>query len=153
LSQTAKKMKKKLIPIGCDHAGFQLKEKIISHLINKGYEIEDFGCYSEESIDYPDFGHLVASKVEENEGVLGVIICGSGNGINMTANKHAGVRSALCWKKELAELARQHNNANIIALPARFISLEEGIEMVDVFLSTEFEGGRHGRRVDKIACS
>jgi ribose 5-phosphate isomerase B len=153
LSQTVKKMKKKLIPIGCDHAGFQLKEKIISHLINKGYEIEDFGCYSEESIDYPDFGHLVASKVEENEGVLGVIICGSGNGINMTANKHAGVRSALCWKKELAELARQHNNANIIALPARFISLEEGIEMVDVFLSTEFEGGRHGRRVDKIACS
>ncbi len=153
MSQTAKKMKKKLIPIGCDHAGFQLKEKIISHLINKGYEIEDFGCYSEESIDYPDFGHLVASKVEENEGVLGVIICGSGNGINMTANKHAGVRSALCWKKELAELARQHNNANIIALPARFISLEEGIEMVDVFLSTEFEGGRHGRRVDKIACS
>ncbi|MDC1186740.1 ribose 5-phosphate isomerase B [Crocinitomicaceae bacterium] len=146
-------MKKKLVPIGCDHAGFQLKEKIISHLINKGYEIEDFGCYSEESIDYPDFGHLVASKVEENEGVLGVIICGSGNGINMTANKHAGVRSALCWKKELAELARQHNNANIIALPARFISLEEGIEMVDVFLSTEFEGGRHGRRVDKIACS
>lgn len=153
MSQTAKKMKKKLIPIGCDHAGFQLKEKIISHLINKGYEIEDFGCYSEESIDYPDFGHLVASKVEESEGVLGVIICGSGNGINMTANKHAGVRSALCWKKELAELARQHNNANIIALPARFISLEEGIEMVDVFLSTEFEGGRHGRRVDKIACS
>lgn len=153
MSQTVKKMKKKLIPIGCDHAGFQLKEKIISHLINKGYEIEDFGCYSEESIDYPDFGHLVASKVEENEGVLGVIICGSGNGINMTANKHAGVRSALCWKKELAELARQHNNANIIALPARFISLEEGIEMVDVFLSTEFEGGRHGRRVDKIACS
>ncbi len=146
-------MKKKLVPIGCDHAGFQLKEKIISHLINKGYEIEDFGCYSEESIDNPDFGHLVASKVEENEGVLGVIICGSGNGINMTANKHAGVRSALCWKKELAELARQHNNANIIALPARFISLEEGIEMVDVFLSTEFEGGRHGRRVDKIACS
>jgi len=153
LYQTAKKMKKTLIPIGCDHAGFQLKEKIISHLTGKGYEIEDFGCYSEESIDYPDFGHPVASKVEENEGMLGVIICGSGNGINMTANKHAGVRSALCWKKELAELARQHNNANIIALPARFISLEEGIEMVDVFLSTEFEGGRHGRRVDKIACS
>lgn len=145
-------MKKTLVPIGCDHAGFQLKEKIISHLISKGYEIEDFGCYSEESIDYPDFGHPVASKVEENEGMLGVIICGSGNGINMTANKHAGVRSALCWKKELAELARQHNNANIIALPARFISIEEGIEMVDAFLSTEFEGGRHGRRVDKIAC-
>ena len=146
-------MKKTLVPIGCDHAGFQLKEKIISHLTSKGFEIEDFGCYSEESIDYPDFGHPVASKVEANEGMLGIIICGSGNGINMTANKHAGVRSALCWKKELAELARQHNNANIIALPARFISIEEGIEMVDVFLSTEFEGGRHGRRVDKIACS
>ena len=146
-------MKKTLVPIGCDHAGFQLKEKIISHLTSKGFEIEDFGCYSEESIDYPDFGHPVASKVEANEGMLGIIICGSGNGINMTANKHAGVRSALCWKKELAELARQHNNANIIALPARFISIAEGIEMVDVFLSTEFEGGRHGRRVDKIACS
>lgn len=146
-------MKKTLVPIGCDHAGFQLKEKIISHLTSKGYEIEDFGCYSEESIDYPDFGHPVASKVEDNEGMLGIIICGSGNGINMTANKHAGVRSALCWKTELAELARQHNNANIIALPARFISTEEGIEMVDAFLSTEFEGGRHGRRVDKIACS
>lgn len=146
-------MSKIIVPIGCDHAGFQLKEKIKEHLTTKGYEVVDFGCYSEDSIDYPDFGHPVASKVEENENMLGVLICGSGNGINMTANKHAGVRSALCWKKELAELARLHNNANIIALPARFISEEEGLEMVDVFFSTEFEGGRHEKRVNKIACS
>lgn len=144
---------KKVILIGADHAGFELKAAIIQHLETAGYEMNDFGCYSEESIDYPDFGHPVASMVEENEGMLGILICGSGNGINMTANKHQGVRSALCWKKELAELARLHNNANIIALPARFISEAEGIEMVDIFLSTDFEGGRHGRRVDKIACT
>lgn len=143
----------KYIPIGADHAGFQLKTVVIEHLKKKGYEVEDFGCHSEDSIDYPDFGHPVASKVEGNEGVLGILICGSGNGINMTANKHQGVRSALCWKKEIAQLAREHNNANIIALPARFISEEEALEMVDVFFSTEFEGGRHQRRVEKIACS
>ena len=142
----------KLIPIGADHAGFHLKSKVIDLLISKGYEVKDFGCYSEDSIDYPDFGHPVASMVEENEGMLGILICGSGNGINMTANKHQGVRSALCWKKELAELARQHNNANILALPARFVSEEEALEMVDAFLSTEFEGGRHAKIVDKIAC-
>lgn len=144
---------KKLIPIGADHAGFELKNAVISHLNNLGYETKDYGCYSTDSIDYPDFGHPVASMVEENEGMLGIIICGSGNGISMTANKHQGVRSALCWKKEIAELARLHNDANIIALPARFISEEEAIEMIDVFLRTEFEGGRHGRRVDKIACA
>jgi ribose 5-phosphate isomerase B len=143
---------KRVIPIGADHAGFQHKAAVIQHLEAAGYEVKDFGCYSEESIDYPDFGHPVAQMVEENEGMLGILICGSGNGINMTANKHQGVRSALCWKKELAELARQHNNANIIALPARFISEAEGLEMVDAFLSTEFEGGRHERRVEKIAC-
>lgn len=143
----------KYIPIGADHAGFQLKTVVIEHLKKKGYEVEDFGCHSEDSIDYPDFGHPVASKVEGNEGVIGILICGSGNGINMTANKHQGVRSALCWKKEIAQLAREHNNANIIALPARFISEEEALEMVDVFFSTEFEGGRHQRRVEKIACS
>lgn len=142
----------KYIPIGADHAGFQLKEIITNHLKNKGFEVEDFGCYSEESIDYPDFGHPVASKVEENVGTLGILICGSGNGINMTANKHQGVRSALCWNKEVASLAREHNNANILALPARFISTEEALEMVDVFLSTAFEGGRHELRVNKIAC-
>ena len=144
---------KTIIPIGADHAGFELKAKLIEHLTLKGYEMKDFGCYSTDSIDYPDFGHPVAQMVEENEGMLGVLICGSGNGINMTANKHQGVRSALCWKKELAELARQHNNANIITLPARFITEEEGIEMVDVFISTEFEGGRHQTRVNKIACN
>jgi ribose 5-phosphate isomerase B len=144
---------KKVIPIGADHAGFQLKASVIKHLEAAGYEVKDFGCYSEESIDYPDYGHPVASMVEENKGMLGIVICGSGNGINMTANKHQGVRSALCWKKELAELARSHNNANILALPARFISEAEGLEMVDAFLSTEFEGGRHERRVNKIACA
>jgi ribose 5-phosphate isomerase B len=146
-------MSKVIIPIGADHAGFQLKERVKAHLEAKGYEMKDFGCYSEESIDYPDYAHPVASMVEENENMLGIVICGSGNGINMTANKHQGIRSALCWKKEIAELARQHNNANVIALPARFISEEEGIEMVDVFLATAFEGGRHQNRVNKIACN
>lgn len=145
-------MTNKLIPIGCDHAGFEMKLAVIEFLQSKGFEIKDFGCYSEESIDYPDFGHPVASMVEENEGMLGVVICGSGNGINMTANKHQGVRSALCWKKELAELARQHNNANILALPARFVSIQEGLEMVEAFFTTEFEGGRHANRVAKISC-
>lgn len=143
---------KKVIPIGCDHAGFELKMILIDHLQEKGYDLKDFGCYSEESIDYPDFGHPVASMVESNEGTLGILICGSGNGINMTANKHQGVRSALCWKKEIAELARAHNNANIIALPARFISTEEAVEIIDAFFTTPFEGGRHERRVNKIAC-
>jgi len=146
-------MSKVIIPIGADHAGFQLKERVKAHLEEKGYEVKDFGCYSEESIDYPDYAHPVASMVEENENMLGIVICGSGNGINMTANKHQGIRSALCWKKEIAELARQHNNANVIALPARFISEEEGIEMIDVFLATAFEGGRHQNRVNKIACN
>lgn len=146
-------MSKVIIPIGADHAGFQLKEHVKAHLEAKGYEVKDFGCYSEESIDYPDYAHPVASMVEENENMLGIVICGSGNGINMTANKHQGIRSALCWKKEIAELARQHNNANVIALPARFITEEEGIEMVDVFLATAFEGGRHQNRVNKIACN
>lgn len=145
-------MDTKLIPIGADHAGFELKQHLIEYLTSKGYELKDFGCYSEESIDYPDYGHPVAAMVQENKGMLGILICGSGNGINMTANKHQGVRSALCWKKEIAELARQHNDANIIALPARFISKSEAIEMVDAFLQTQFEGGRHQKRIDKIAC-
>ena len=141
-----------VIPIGADHAGFILKGKIIQFLESKGYEVKDFGCFSEESIDYPDFAHPVAEMVEENTGMLGILICGSGNGINMTANKHKGIRSALCWNKEIAELARQHNDANIVALPARFISEEEAIEIVDTFLGTDFEGGRHQRRIDKISC-
>lgn len=145
-------MSKKIIPIGADHAGFQLKEVLKSFLIEKGYEMKDFGCFSEESIDYPDFAHPVASMVEENPGMLGILICGSGNGINMTANKHKGIRSALCWKKEIAELARLHNNANIITLPARFVTVEEAKEMVEIFFTTAFEGGRHQIRVDKISC-
>lgn len=145
-------MSQKVIPIGADHAGFILKGKIIQFLESKGYEVKDFGCFSEESIDYPDFAHPVAEMVEENTGMLGILICGSGNGINMTANKHKGIRSALCWNKEIAELARQHNDANIVALPARFISEEEAVEIVDTFLGTDFEGGRHQRRIDKISC-
>jgi ribose 5-phosphate isomerase B len=146
-------MQKQIIPIGADHAGFYLKQALIAYLTNNGYEVKDFGCHSEASIDYPDYAHPVASMVEENERMLGILICGSGNGISMTANKHQGVRSALCWKKEIAELARQHNDANILTLPARFISEEEAKEMVDIFLSTAFEGGRHQGRVDKIACA
>jgi len=141
-----------IIPIGADHAGFALKESIIKHLNSRGLTSQDFGCSSEDSIDYPDFAHPVAEFIESNPGSLGILICGSGNGISMTANKHQGIRSAICWKKEIAALARQHNNANIITLPARFISTEEAIEMVDVFLDTDFEGGRHQTRVEKIAC-
>jgi ribose 5-phosphate isomerase B len=141
-----------ILPIGSDHAGFALKQKLIEYLTNKGIEVEDYGCNSEESIDYPDFGHPVANHVEQNGG-LGIVICGSGNGINMTVNKHQGIRSALCWSSEIAALAREHNDANIIAFPARFISSELAIEMLDTFLNTEFEGGRHEQRVKKIACS
>ncbi|MFY7668477.1 MAG: ribose 5-phosphate isomerase B [Crocinitomicaceae bacterium] len=145
-------MSQKIIPIGADHAGFNLKGKIIQFLESKGYEVKDFGCFSEESIDYPDFAHPVAEMVEENTCMLGILICGSGNGINMTANKHKGIRSALCWNAEIAELARQHNDANIVALPARFITEQEGLEIVETFLGTAFEGGRHQRRIDKISC-
>ena len=145
-------MSSQIIPIGADHAGFQLKETIIKHLTAKGMHLEDFGCHSEQSIDYPDYAHPVATKVEANEGMLGILICGSGNGISMTANKHQGIRSALCWKPEIAALARQHNNANILTLPARFLSEAEALEIVDTFFSTDFEGGRHQNRVEKIAC-
>jgi ribose 5-phosphate isomerase B len=141
-----------LIPIGCDHAGYELKQHLIAHLQAKGYEVQDFGTHSSDSIDYPDYGHPVAEMVEANIGMLGIVICGSGNGINMTVNKHQGIRSALCWNKETAELARQHNDANILALPARFISTDLAIEMVDLFLTTPFEGGRHQNRVNKIPC-
>jgi ribose 5-phosphate isomerase B len=145
-------MSQKIIPIGADHAGFNLKGKIIEFLESKGYQVKDFGCFSEESIDYPDFAHPVAEMVEQNTGMLGILICGSGNGINMTANKHKEIRSALCWNAEIAALARQHNNANIVALPARFISEQEALEIVETFLGTAFEGGRHQRRIDKISC-
>lgn len=140
------------IPIGADHAGFPLKEAIIKYFSEQGYLFKDYGTYSEESIDYPDYGHPVAQHVLKQENGLGIVICGSGNGINMTVNKYDGIRSALCWNEEIVSLARQHNDANILALPGRFISEEEGIRFVEVFLNTAFEGGRHQRRVDKISC-
>jgi ribose 5-phosphate isomerase B len=139
-----------MIVIGCDHAGFELKSKIITHLSERGFEVKDMGCYSEDSIDYADYAHPVAFEVEENSDVTGILICGSGNGINMTANKHQGVRSALCWTPEISKLAREHNDANILTLPGRFVSEELALEIVDVFFSTEFEGGRHLNRINKI---
>jgi ribose 5-phosphate isomerase B len=138
------------IAIGSDHAAFKLKEVLKKHLISKGYEIKDYGSYSEERVDYPDFAHPVATAIENKEYDFGLLLCGSGNGINMTANKHKGIRAALCWNAEIAQLARAHNDANILTLPARFISEEEAIKCVDVFYSTLFEGGRHTDRISKI---
>lgn len=140
------------IAIGADHAGYELKDKVKGLLKSKGVSVEDFGTNSGDSVDYPDFAHPVANKVEHKDADLGIVICGSGNGINITVNKHQGIRSALCWNKELASLARQHNDANILALPARFISEETALEIVEAFLEASFEGGRHQRRVDKISC-
>ena len=139
------------IAIGSDHAGFQLKEEIKKHMQAQGHEVEDFGAYSEESCDYPDIAHPLAKSIIDGESEMGVVICGSGNGINMTMNKYAEIRSALCWNEELAELARKHNNANVLALPARFIELDVAKKCVSAFFKTDFEGGRHGKRVDKIA--
>lgn len=140
------------IAIGADHAGFELKKKIIDFLAKKGNEVEDFGCFSNESIDYPDYAHPVCESIETGKNKMGVLICGSGNGISMAANKHQGIRAALSWTPEIAELGRLHNDANIVSLPARFVTEEEALEIVDIFFSTEFEGGRHQKRVDKIAC-
>lgn len=140
----------KKIAIGCDHAGFPYKSAIKNLLASEGIEVFDFGTDSPDSVDYPDFIHPVAEKVESKEADLGIIMCGSGNGVAMTANKHQGIRAALSWKNEIAALARQHNDANVIAIPVRFVSEETALQMVKVFLSTEFEGGRHQRRVDKI---
>jgi ribose 5-phosphate isomerase B len=137
------------IHIGSDHAGYSLKEVVIAHLKKREIEVIDHGTHSEERADYPDFGHAVARGVNEKE-AMGIVICGSGNGINMSVNKHAGIRSALCWREDIAALARQHNNANVLALPARFISEEEALSCVDAFLNNDFEGGRHAARVDKI---
>jgi ribose 5-phosphate isomerase B len=140
----------KKLAIACDHAGFHYKEMIKKHLAGK-YEIKDFGTFSRDSVDYPDFVHPAATSVENGENEFGILICGSGNGVQITANKHQGIRCALCWEVELAELARQHNNANMLAVPARFVSEELALKMVDAFLSTEFEGGRHQNRVEKIS--
>ena len=139
------------VAIGCDHAGFAYKDTIIRVLKKEGIEVVDKGTYSEESVDYPDFVHPVADLVENKEVDLGVLICGSGNGVSMAANKHQGIRAALCWKNDLAALARQHNDANIISIPARFVSAKLARQMVRTFVSTDFEGGRHARRVGKIS--
>ena len=138
------------IGVACDHAGYELKTKVIKHLESKGCVVHDFGTDSAESVDYPDYAHKLASAVESGSCQFGIAICGSGNGVNMTVNHHRKVRGALCWTPEIAALARQHNDANIISLPARFIEPSIALQMVDVFLSTDFEGGRHQRRVEKI---
>jgi len=141
------------IAIGNDHAGTIYKEEIVKVFTKKGYIIKNFGTNTNDSIDYPDFIHPVAEAVENNEATFGIIICGSGNGAQMTANKHQKIRAALCWNNELVQLARQHNNANILSIPARFVSLQQALGFVELFLTTEFEGGRHQTRVEKIACS
>jgi len=140
------------IAIGSDHAGFPYKEPVKQWLATNGFEVKDFGTYSAESADYADFAHPVASAVESGEFEKGILLCGSGQGVCITANKHAGIRAALVWDAPLAQLARQHNNANVICFPVRFIELETALASVEAFLSTEFEGGRHQTRVDKIAC-
>ncbi|MBB1285902.1 ribose 5-phosphate isomerase B [Flavisolibacter sp. BT320] len=142
----------KPIAIGADHAGFDYKTQIITFLEEKGFSVKDLGTYSSDSTDYPDFAHPVASAVERGEASFGILVCGSANGVAITANKHQNIRAAICWLQEIAQLARQHNNANVICLPARFVSVAEANAMVDTFLSTEFEGGRHATRVGKIAC-
>jgi ribose 5-phosphate isomerase B len=141
------------LAIGSDHAGFDYKEELKQYLQSKGLNVKDFGTHSKESVDYPDFAHPVASAVENGECGFGILLCGSANGVAITANKHQGVRAAICWNTPVAELARQHNNANVLCIPARFVSLDIAEKMVDKFIETNFEGGRHATRVGKIACS
>jgi ribose 5-phosphate isomerase B len=138
--------------IGSDHAGFSLKKQLIEYLNSKNISYKDKGCYSEERADYPDFAHEVANGVMNGECKFGILMCGSGNGINMAANKHKGIRAALCWNSEIAALARQHNDANILVLPARFIDEKEAVRCIDAFLNSSFEGGRHADRIKKIDC-
>jgi ribose 5-phosphate isomerase B len=141
------------IGIGCDHAGFEYKTELVRFLNQKGYQVNDFGTYAADSVDYPDFAHPVASAVEKGEVAFGILLCGSANGVCITANKHQGVRAGLCWISDVARLVRQHNDANILGLPARFISVEQAKQMIDIFIETPFEGGRHANRVNKIACA
>ncbi len=141
---------RKLIYMACDHAGYELKEKIKEYLSEKKYEITDFGTFSKESVDYPDFIHPLAKKINENKFITGIIICGTGNGVAITANKYKNIRAALCWENEIARMARLHNDANILALPTRFINEFQAKEIVDIFLNTDFEGGRHEQRIKKI---
>ena len=140
------------IAIGCDHAGFDCKEDLISVLEGERLAFNDFGTFNKDSVDYPDYAHAVAFAVENGEAAFGILLCGSANGVAMTANKHAGIRAAICWGEELAELARKHNNANIICIPARFVRDGDAEKMLDIFMNTAFEGGRHENRVEKIAC-
>jgi ribose 5-phosphate isomerase B len=140
------------ISIGNDHAGYDYKEAIKASLIAAGHEVTDHGTHGLDSVDYPDFAHPLATSVESGNTDLGILICGSGNGVCMTANKHQGIRAALCWNVELGALARQHNNANVLCLPARFISLDLAQEITNTFITTDFEGGRHENRVNKISC-
>lgn len=142
----------KPIALGADHAGFEYKTEIVRYLNKLGYQVADYGTYSANSVDYPDFAHPAAYSVENGETSCGILVCGSANGVAITANKHQGIRAALCWQKEIAELSRKHNNANMVCLPARFISLQSAFDIIDTFLNTSFEGGRHEGRVNKIAC-
>ena len=142
----------KPIALGADHAGVAYKKEVIEWLENKGYQVKDFGTYSTDSVDYPDFAHPTAASVETGEAAFGILFCGSANGVAITANKHPSIRAGLCWLPEVAELTRLHNDANMICIPARFVSVESAIEMIDLFMTTAFEGGRHQGRVDKISC-
>ena len=145
-------MDKKIIGMASDHAGYEMKEALKPMLSEMGYEIKDFGAHSTESMDYPDTAHPLAEAVEAGQVCFGIAICGSGNGISMTLNKHQGVRAALCWEPELGALAKKHNNANVLSLPGRFISIDKAKEIVKAYMAAEFEGGRHQRRVEKIPC-
>ena len=140
----------KKIGIACDHAAYDLKEFLVGYLSTKGFEVKDFGTHSEESCDYPDFAHALGEAIDNGELERGVALCGSGEGISMTLNKHQSVRAALCWIPEIAKLSRLHNNSNVLCMPARFISNDEALEMLNIWLETEFEGGRHQRRLDKM---
>ena len=140
------------IALASDHAGFSLKNQVRLFLEDNGAKVHDFGCFSDESCDYPDYAHPLAEAVEKGEYEFGIVICSTGNGICMTANKHQGIRAALCWEKRLAQLARQHNNANVLGLPANFITVPQALDIVAAFFQTDFEGGRHERRVNKIPC-
>ncbi len=142
----------KKVAIGCDHAGFPIQEPVVQKLLADGFTVFEYGTFSADSVDYPDFAHKVGLAVSAGDVDWGIVICGSGNGVNMTVNKHAHVRGALCWMPEIAKLARSHNDANVLALPARFVSLETALEIVDVFSKTAFEGGRHATRTGKIDC-
>jgi ribose 5-phosphate isomerase B len=142
----------KPIAVGADHAGFEYKTAIVKRLNELGLQVADFGTYSSDSVDYPDFAHPTAVSVENKEASCGILVCGSANGVAITANKHQGIRAGLCWQKDVAELTRRHNNANILCVPARFVSLQSALDIVDTFLNTPFEGGRHQGRINKINC-